>query len=328
MMNRRIFTAMPTLLALACAAMAAQAQVQSGDYPARAVKLIVPYAPGGSADIAARLISAEWAKALGGEMFIENRAGAGGNLGVDSVAKSAPDGYTIGLQTVSLAINPALFPKMPFNTAKDLAPVGMVASSQHVLVVGQQFAPKNVAELIAAAKAAPGKYSYGSAGAGSTFHMSAELFKARAGVSVLHVPYRGGGPALIDTIAGQVNMSFPVLSAALPQVQGGKLRALGVTGAKRSSLMPDVPTIAEAGLPGYSFETWFMAFAPAGTPPALIEKLNAALNKALATPAIRERMIKEGFDPIASTPVAARARLESEMPQWAALIKERGITAE
>ncbi|MEG0222715.1 MAG: tripartite tricarboxylate transporter substrate binding protein [Comamonas sp.] len=308
--------------------MAAQAQAQSGDYPARAVKLIVPYAPGGSADIAARLISAEWAKALGGEMFIENRAGAGGNLGVDSVAKSAPDGYTIGLQTVSLAINPALFPKMPFNTAKDLAPVGMVASSQHVLVVGQQFAPKNVAELIAAAKAAPGKYSYGSAGAGSTFHMSAELFKARAGVSVLHVPYRGGGPALIDTIAGQVNMSFPVLSAALPQVQGGKLRALGVTGAKRSSLMPDVPTIAEAGLPGYSFETWFMAFAPAGTPPALIEKLNAALNKALATPAIRERMIKEGFDPIASTPVAARARLESEMPQWAALIKERGITAE
>ena len=261
-------------------------------------------------------------------MFIENRAGAGGNLGVDSVAKSAPDGYTIGLQTVSLAINPALFPKMPFNTAKDLAPVGMVASSQHVLVVGQQFAPKNVAELIAAAKAAPGKYSYGSAGAGSTFHMSAELFKARAGVSVLHVPYRGGGPALIDTIAGQVNMSFPVLSAALPQVQGGKLRALGVTGAKRSSLMPDVPTIAEAGLPGYSFETWFMAFAPAGTPPALIEKLNAALNKALAAPAIRERMIKEGFDPIASTPVAARARLESEMPQWAALIKERGITAE
>ena len=326
MMNRRIFSAMPTLLALACAAMAAQAQ--SGDYPARAVKLIVPYAPGGSADIAARLISAEWAKALGGEMFIENRAGAGGNLGVDSVAKSAPDGYTIGLQTVSLAINPALFPKMPFNTAKDLAPVGMVASSQHVLVVGQQFAPKNVAELIAAAKAAPGKYSYGSAGAGSTFHMSAELFKARAGVSVLHVPYRGGGPALIDTIAGQVNMSFPVLSAALPQVQGGKLRALGVTGAKRSSLMPDVPTIAEAGLPGYSFETWFMAFAPAGTPPALIEKLNAALNKALAAPAIRERMIKEGFDPIASTPVAARARLESEMPQWAALIKERGITAE
>ncbi len=328
MMNRRIFTTMPTLLALACATMAAQAQAQSGDYPARAVKLIVPYAPGGSADIAARLISAEWAKALGGEMFIENRAGAGGNLGVDSVAKSAPDGYTIGLQTVSLAINPALFPKMPFNTAKDLAPVGMVAGSQHVLVVGQQFAPKNVAELIAAAKAAPGKYSYGSAGAGSTFHMSAELFKARAGVSVLHVPYRGGGPALIDTIAGQVNMSFPVLSAALPQVQGGKLRALGVTGAKRSSLMPDVPTIAEAGLPGYSFETWFMAFAPAGTPPALIEKLNAALNKALATPAIRERMIKEGFDPIASTPVAARARLESEMPQWAALIKERGITAE
>ena len=328
MMKRRIFTAAPTLLALAAVALAGQAQAQASHYPQRVVKLVVPYAPGGSADIAARLISAEWAKALGSEMFIENRAGAGGNLGVDSVAKSAPDGYTIGLQTVSLAINPALFPKMPFNTLKDLAPIGMVASSQHVLVVGQPFPPRTVTELIAAAKVAPGKYSYGSAGAGSTFHMSAELFKATAGVSILHVPYRGGGPALIDTIAGQVDMSFPVLSAALPQVQGGKLRALGVTGAKRSPLMPDVPTIAEAGLPGYAFETWFMAFAPAGTPPAVIDKLNAALNQALATPAIRDRMVKDGFDPIASTPAAARSKLEAEMPQWARLVKDRGITAE
>ena len=325
-MQRRFITKPVLLLALAAAWVPFAASSQA--FPERPVKLIVPYAPGGSADIAARLVTAEWAKALGGDMFIENRAGAGGNLGVDVVAKAPADGYTIGLQTVSLAINPALFPKMPFNTQKDLAPIGMVASSQHVLVVNNDFPAKTVSELIARVKASPGKYSYGSAGAGSTFHMAAELFKARAGVSILHVPYRGGGPALVDTIAGQVDMSFPVLSAALPQVQAGKLRALGVTGGKRSALMPDVPTIAEAGLPDYRFETWFMAFAPAGTPPAVIEKLNLALNKAMATPAIRERMVKEGFDPTPSTPAAARTKLEQEMPVWAKLVKERGITGE
>jgi tripartite-type tricarboxylate transporter receptor subunit TctC len=325
-MRRRSLAQPFLLMALAIAASPFAASAQG--FPERPVKLIVPYAPGGSADIAARLVTAEWAKALGGDMFIENRAGAGGNLGVDFVAKAAADGYTIGLQTVSLAINPALFPKMPFDTRKDLAPIGMVASSQHVLVVNNDFPAKNITELIARVKASPGKYSYGSAGAGSTFHMAAELFKATAGVSILHVPYRGGGPALVDTIAGQVDMSFPVLSAALPQVQGGKLRALGVTGAKRSALLPEVPTIAEAGLPNYLFETWFMAFAPAGTPPAVIEKLNLALNKAMATPAIHSRMVKEGFDPTPSTPAAARTRLEQEMPMWAKLVKERGITGE
>ena len=325
-MKRRSLTNPVPWLALAAACLPFAASAQA--FPERPVRLIVPYAPGGSADIAARLVTAEWARALGGDMFIENRAGAGGNLGVDVVAKAPADGYTIGLQTVSLAINPALFPRMPFNTQKDLAPIGMVASSQHVLVVNNDFPAKNVGELIARVKASPGKYSYGSAGAGSTFHMAAELFKATAGVSILHVPYRGGGPALVDTIAGQVDMSFPVLSAALPQVQAGKLRALGVTGGKRSSLMPDVPTIAEAGLPDYRFETWFMAFAPAGTPPAVIEKLNLALNKAMATPAIRDRMVKEGFDPTPSTPAAARTKLEQEMPVWAKLVKERGITGE
>ena len=204
-MQRR-FALLATGLALACAAAYGQAA-----YPDHSVKLIVPYAPGGSADIAARLVVDEWAKALGAPMYIDNRAGAGGNLGVDVVAKSPADGYTIGLQTVSLAINPALTPKMPYDTLKDLAPIGMVASSQHVLVVNNQLPAKNVKELVALLKAAPGKYSYGSAGAGSTFHMSAELFKAVAGVSILHIPYRGGGPALIDTISGNVDMSFPVL---------------------------------------------------------------------------------------------------------------------
>ena len=315
-------------LALAAFAALLPPAAQAQTYPERAIKLVVPYAPGGSADIAARLIAEEWGKALGGSLFIENKGGAGGNLGVDQVAKAAGDGYTIGLQTVSLAINPALTAKMPYDTLKDLAPIGMVASSQHVLVVNTKLPASNVKELLALLKAQPGKLTYGSAGAGSTFHMSAELFKAVAGLPIVHIPYRGGGPALTDTIAGQVDMSFPVLSAAQQHVQSGKLRALGVTGSKRSPLMPTVPTIAEAGLPGYAFETWFIVFAPSSTPKPVIDKLNATLNQALAAPALKERMIKEGFDPIPGTPAQARARLEKEMPQWAKLIKERGITAD
>jgi tripartite-type tricarboxylate transporter receptor subunit TctC len=307
------------------ASFTAQAQTT---YPQRPIKLIVPYAAGGSADIVARLVTDEWAKQLGGVMVVDNRAGAGGNLGVDVVAKAAPDGYTIGLQTVSLAINPALTPKMPYDTLKDLAPIGMVANSQHVLVVTNNLPAKDVKSLIALLKAEPGKHNFASAGSGSTFHMAAELFKAQAAVPLVHIPYRGGGPALVDTIAGQVSLSFPVLSAAQPQVQAGKLRALGVTGSKRSSLMPDVPTIAEAGLPDYKFETWFMVFAPAATPSAIVDKLNVALNEALATPAIKDRMTREGFDPTPSSAAQARVKLEKELPQWGRLIQERGIKAE
>jgi tripartite-type tricarboxylate transporter receptor subunit TctC len=314
------------LTSLALAALCTTAWSQT--YPERPVKLIVPYAPGGSADIVARLIADEWGKALGKPVFIENKGGAGGNLGVDAVAKSPADGYTIGLQTVSLAINPSLTPKMPYDTLKDLAPIGMVAASQHVLVVTNNLPAKDLQELLALAKSKPGKLTYGSAGGGSTFHMSAELFKAQAGLAIVHIPYRGGGPALTDTIAGQVDMSFPVLSAAQGHVQAGKVRALGVTGSKRSPLMPTVPTIAEAGLPGYAFETWFTVFAPAGTPKPMIDKLNATLVTVLQSASVKERMAKEGFEATPSTPEQARARVESEMPRWAKLVKERGITAE
>ncbi|MEQ1685168.1 MAG: tripartite tricarboxylate transporter substrate binding protein [Burkholderiaceae bacterium] len=320
-MQRRSLLTFATLTALCTAAW-------SQGYPERPVKLVVPYAPGGSADIVARLIADEWGKALGKSVFIENKAGAGGNLGVDAVAKSAADGYTIGLQTVSLAINPALSAKMPYDTLKDLSSIGMVAASQHVLVVNNSLPAKDLRELLALAKGKPGKLTYGSAGGGSTFHMSAELFKAQAGLAIVHIPYRGGGPALTDTIAGQVDMSFPVLSAAQGHVQAGKLRALGVTGTKRSPLMPNVPTIAEAGLPGYAFETWFTVFAPAGTPKPVIDKLNATLLATLQSATVKERMTKEGFEPTPSTPEQARARIVAEMPKWAKLIKERGITAE
>jgi tripartite-type tricarboxylate transporter receptor subunit TctC len=317
----------PKILLALCALLASSA-VAAQVYPDRPVKMIVPYAPGGSADIVARMISDEWGKALGRPMVIENKGGAGGNIGVDAVAKSAADGYTIGLQTVSLAINPALVSRMPYDTLKDLAPIGMVASSQHVLVVNDKVPAKNVKELIELAKSKPGELSYASAGPGSTFHMAAELFRAVSATNIVHVPYRGGGPALIDTISGQVQMSFPVLSAARGQVQAGKLRALGVTGPARSPLMPDVPTIAEAGLPNYSFETWFMVFAPANTPQPVVDKLNQTLNAVLTASATRERMTKEGFEALPTSAADARSRLQKEMPQWSKLVKDRGITME
>jgi len=313
---RRLLCGALLMLPLVCTAQS---------YPERAIKLVVPYAPGGSADIAARLVSDEWAKALGQPVVIENRSGAGGNIGVDVVAKSKADGYTVGLQTVSLAINPSLYAKMPYDTLKDLVPVGTVATSQHVLVVNNDLPAKSVSELIAAAQSKPGDLLYGSAGSGSTFHMAAELFKSISKTDIGHIPYRGGGPAMLDTIGGHVQLSFPVLSAALPQVQGGKLRALGVTGPKRSPLMPDVPTIAEAGLPDYSFETWFMIIAPAGTPKPMIDKLNATLNQALNLPALKERMVKEAYDPSPSTPDQAQTLLVGDLAKWNKLIAASGI---
>ena len=310
---------------LFCSLAAPMSNAMAADFPEHAIRLIVPYAPGGSADITARLIGDEWAKQLGQPIVIENRAGAGGNIGVDAVSKSKADGYTIGLQTVSLAINPSIFPSMPFDTLKDLAPIGTVASSQHVLTINPKVEADSVKSLVELAKSKPGTLTYGSAGAGSTFHMSAELFKAVAGVDILHVPYRGGGPAMLDTIAGQVDMSFPVLSAALPHIQSGALTALGVTGPKRSSLLPDTPNIAEAGLPDYSFETWFMTFAPAGTPEDVIAKLNETLNATLKSEALSKRMVEQGFDPLPSTVAEARQRLETEIPAWAKLVKDSGI---
>jgi len=297
-------------------------------FPERPVKLIVPYAPGGSADIAARMIADDWGKALRQPLIIENRTGAGGNTGVDAVAKSKADGYTIGLQTLSIAANPALYAKMPFDTLKDLMPIGMVASSQHVLVVNPKLPAKNLSEFIALAKNEPGKFTFGSAGNGSTMHLAPALFAVSANLDIQHIPYRGGGPALTDTVGGQVDMSFPVVIAAAQFVRSDMLRALAVTGVKRSSLLPNVPTMMEAGLPGYNFETWFIVFAPTGTPQAVVDILNTTLNATLNNSALKARMTAEGFDPIPSTPNQARQRLEKEIPIWSKLIKERGITAD
>lgn len=325
---RRLLRACATLAAVPLVGLVAAPAAQADTFPSRPVRLIVPFAPGGSVDIAARLIGDAWAKQLGQPVVADNRAGASGNIGMDQVAKAKPDGYTLAINNVALAVNPALFARLPFDTAKDFASVGTVATSQHVLVVTNSLPARNVQELVALAKAQPGKLTFGSAGTGSTFHMAAELFKSESGASILHVPYKGGGPAMLDTIAGQVQMSFPVLSAAQQQVQAGKLRALAVTGPKRSPLMPEVPTVAESGLPNYAFETWFIVSAPAGTPKDVVAKLNQTLNAALATPELKARLIKEGFEPWSSSPAQADAMLRKEITRWAAQIKQAGITPE
>jgi tripartite-type tricarboxylate transporter receptor subunit TctC len=315
-----------------CAAVAAscwaQAAAASNAFPERAVTLIVPFAPGGSVDIAARLIADAWAKELGQSVIVENRAGASGNIGMTAVARAEPNGYTLGINTMSLAINPALFKTMPFDTAKDLRSVGTVGTSQHVLTVTNNLPVASVSELLTYVRARPANdLSFGSAGTGSTFHMAAELFKSVSKTQILHVPYKGGGPAMLDTISGQVQMSFPVLSAAKPQVDGKKLRALGVTGTTRSPLLPDVPTIAETGLPGYEFNTWFVVSAPAGTPQAVIDTLNAKLAQALKSDALTQRMQREGFEPLITAPDKTDSMVAAEMTRWSGIVKEAGIQA-
>ena len=313
-----------------CAALAASCWAHSAAaaFPERAVTLIVPFAPGGSVDIAARLISDAWAKELGQSVIVENRAGASGNIGMAAVARAEPNGYTLGINTMSLAINPALFKTMPFDTAKDLRSVGTVGTSQHVLTVTNTLPVASVAELLTYVRARPAnELSFGSAGTGSTFHMAAELFKSVSKTQIMHVPYKGGGPAMLDTISGQVQMSFPVLSAAKPQVDGKKLRALGVTGTTRSPLLPDVPTIAESGLPGYEFNTWFVISAPAGTPQPVIDTLNARLAKALQSEVLTQRMQREGFEPLITAPDKTDAMVAAEMTRWSGIVKDAGIEA-
>ncbi|QVQ25669.1 tripartite tricarboxylate transporter substrate binding protein [Achromobacter deleyi] len=314
-----------------CAAIAASCWAHpaaANAFPERAVTLVVPFAPGGSVDIAARLISDAWGRALGQSVIVENRAGASGNIGMAAVARAEPNGYTLAINTMSLAINPALFKTMPFDTAKDLRSVGTVGTSQHVLTVTNALPVASVGDLLAYVRARPAnELSFGSAGTGSTFHMAAELFKSVSKTQILHVPYKGGGPAMVDTISGQVQMSFPVLSAAKPQVDGKKLRALGVTGTTRSPLLPDVPTIAESGLPGYEFNTWFVISAPAGTPQPVIDTLNAKLGEALRSPELTQRMQKEGFDPLVSAPDKTDAMVAAEMTRWSGIVKDAGIEA-
>src|SRR6188474_1207755 len=266
-------------------------------YPNQPIRMIAPFPPGGSVDIMARLIAEPLAHELGGKMVIDNRSGASGNIGMEAAARAKPDGYTLVLNTIPLATNQALFDKLSWDPVKDFAPIGMVATAPHVLVVPAKNKVNTVGELVKAARANPGKLNYASAGVGTTFHLCAEMFKDSTNTFILHVPYRGGGPALLDTLAGQVDMSFPTLSAALPHVKAGTLRALAVTDTTRSSLLPEVPTLREAGVRDFQFTQWLALLAPAGTPQPALSRLSAALRGALAGQELRAKFQQQGFEP-------------------------------
>jgi tripartite-type tricarboxylate transporter receptor subunit TctC len=312
---------------LAVVALALAAPLPAQTYPTQPIRLIAPFPPGGSVDITARLIAEPLAAQLGQRIVIDNRSGASGNIGMEAAARAAPDGYTIVLNTIPLVTNQSLFSNLTWDPLRDFAPIGMVATSPHVLVVPAKVPVKSVDELVKLARARPGKLSYASAGVGTTFHFCGEMFKDATGTFILHVPYRGGGPALLDTLSAQVDMSFPTLSAALPHVKAGNLRALAVTDTRRSDLLPDVPTLQEAGIKDFQFTQWLALLAPAKTPPEVIKRLNAALNSALQSPQVREKFSAQAFEAFITTPEDARKHLAAEVQRFSRLIKAKGITA-
>jgi tripartite-type tricarboxylate transporter receptor subunit TctC len=311
-----------TLLAAFALPLAAQ------NYPAQPIKLIAPFPPGGSVDITARLIAEPMAAALAGKIIIENRSGASGNIGMEAAARAKPDGYTIVLNTIPLVTNQSLFQNLSWDPIRDFAPIGMVATSPHLLVVPLKTPATSVAELLKLVRANPGKLSYASAGVGTTFHFCGEMFKDETHTFILHVPYRGGGPALQDTLGGQVDMSFPTLAAALPHVRAGKLRALAITDKQRSKLVPDVPTMDEAGVKGFYFTQWLALLAPAGTPPEIVDRLNQALKSALQRKDLLEKFDAQAMEPFITTPQEAGKFLAGEVQRYSRVIKARGITAQ
>jgi tripartite-type tricarboxylate transporter receptor subunit TctC len=322
-MKLRTLTSLALVAGLAAAPLASQAQ---DNYPNHPIRWIVPFPPGGAMDNIARTLGEAMAKPLGQPFVIENRAGAGGNIGATAVARSKPDGYTIMIVANGMAVNPALYKDMAYDPVKDFAPISLLAVVPNVLVVNpKRVHAKTVPEVIALAKASPGKYTYASAGVGTSIHLAGELFAKMAGISMLHVPYKGSNPAMADMLGGQVDYMFDSITSSKPHIDAGELVAIAVTTDKRSPALPNVPTVAEAGIPGYVLTPWFAAFAPAGTPPAVVEKLNKAMLDALKTPKVQTTLAAIGAEAIGSSPDELRKYLASEIKSGNELIKSRGI---
>ena len=315
-----------TLLSLALAwPLAALADAA---YPDKPVKFVVPYPPGGGTDVVARIVQQRLQAALGQSIVIENKGGAGGSLGTDIVAKAAPDGYTVLFTLSSHTINPAIFPKLPYDTIKDFEPVGLVASLPQLLAANMAVPVRSVADVVAQAKAAPDKFSFASVGNGSPGHLAGELMVLRTGAPMAHIPYRGGGPAVTDVMGGQVPLLWVSIPAAAAQVKAGKLRALAVSTTKRSPAFPDVPTMQEAGVADFEVDSWYAMLVPAKTPRPIIDRLNKALNTVLAEPAIRAQLLDQGADAVGGTPEALAKVIAAEVPKWVKLAKDANIKAD
>jgi tripartite-type tricarboxylate transporter receptor subunit TctC len=314
-----------TLALVASSVGAARAQ----PYPSKPIRFVVPYPAGGPLDTVARLLGQKVSESTRQPVIVDNKPGAGGNIGADAVAKAAPDGYTILMGAVAThAINPYLYASMPYDAARDFIPVTQIASTPNVLVVNPSVPASTVPEFIAYAKANPGKLNFGSGSTGSAGHLAGELFKTMAGVDMTHVPYKGAAPAMNDLIGGQIQLMFDNLASSLAQVRAGRIKALAVTTAKRSALAPQLPTIAESGLPGFDINTWFGLFVPAGTPRGVVERLHAEFTRALAAPDIREKMLNLGAEPVGSTPEQFAAYVRAEAAKYARVVKASGARAD
>ncbi|OWJ67272.1 ABC transporter substrate-binding protein [Inquilinus limosus] len=309
----------------ACVALPAGLAAAADAFPSRTVTLVVPFAAGGSTDLIARLIAEKMTEDLGQTVIVENKAGAGGNIGADAVAKADPDGYTILMGTIAThALNPAVMKQMPYDPVKDFAPVSLLVLVPNVLEVNPELPVKSVQELIALLKSKPGEYSYASSGIGTPLHLSGELFKSLAGVDMIHVPYRGAGPALNDVVANQVPIMFDNLPSSTAFIKAGTLRPLAVTTKTRSASFPDLPTMEEAGVPGYETYTWNALFAPAGTPQAVIDRLNAAAMKAVKDPATQPRLAELSATVVGSTPDELAKHVTAELAKWAPIVEASG----
>jgi tripartite-type tricarboxylate transporter receptor subunit TctC len=314
-------------LAVFCAC--AGAVCAQPQYPVKAIRYVVPFPAGGPLDIVARAIGQELGKSWGQPVIIDNRPGAGGNIGADLVAKSPPDGYTILMGAVSThAINVTLYAKLPYDPVRDFAPVTLITSVPNVLVLHPSVPAKNVAELIALAKARPGQLNFASGSTGSAGHLAGELFKTMASVDMVHIPYKGAAPAVVDLLAGHVSLMFDNMSSALPNIKAARVRALAVTTLKRSPLLPQLPTISEAGLKGFDISTWFGIFAPAGTPPDIVARLNAETVRVLNTPEMKERLLLLGAEPVGNKPDELAAFVRLEIQKYAKVIKASGAKAD
>ncbi len=315
------------LIALLVTAAASLAHAQN--YPTRPIRFIVPFPPGGGNDVMARVIGQKLTDAFGQQVVIDNRGGAAGNIGTEIAARAAPDGYTLFLGGVgSHGTNPALQAKLPYDPVKDFAPVSQIASASLVVVANNALPAKSISDLVKLAQSRPGQVNYASSGTGSIAHLSVELFNAMAKIKLQHVPYKGTGPALTDLLSGQVQLLFNSALSMLPQIRANRVRALAVTSATRITPLPDVPTIAESGVPGYNVTSWYGVLAPARTPRAIIDKLNAEIAKAVRAPELRERLLSEGAIPVGNSPEQFAAFINSELQRWANVIQDAGIRVE
>ena len=326
-LGRRSFTT-AAAAALLLLSLCAGAQTVPA-WPSKPIKWVVPFPPGGAMDVIARTLGEKAARDLGQAVVIENRPGAGGNIGADYVAKQPADGYTILITSIGMATNKALYPRLTYDPVRDFAPISLLAVAPNVLVVNAaKTADRSVKEVVARAQKEPDKLTYASAGNGTSIHLAGEVFASMAGVQITHIPYKGSGPAVTDMLGGQVDLMFDSVTSARPHIQSGKLRALGVTTARRSSALPDVPTLAEAGVPGYEVSPWFAVFARAGTPPEVIARLNRVLNDAMKQPETLRKLEAVGAETIGSTPQELAAHLNRELDRWGQLIQQRNIRAD